>query len=130
MLLPLPAVRVRALSLENHLALAAIRTGHGSEEVAMRLLRILYLSWFMRDTADHDRDIDVFREAEAALTRSRIGANRHLGWVLSDDDHRVLAHILALHDEQLASLPSHRYTEAWEGLQRFLRGDDWSPIPL
>ncbi len=54
MLLPLPVERVRALSLENHLFLAAIRDGHGTENVAMNLLRVLYLAWFMRDAADDE----------------------------------------------------------------------------
>ncbi|CAE6865596.1 hypothetical protein R75461_08255 [Paraburkholderia nemoris] len=128
MLLPLPVARVRALSLENHLFLAAIRGGHGSMEVAMNLLRVLYLSWFMRDAADAERDLDVFREAEAVLARGRIRAHQHQGWTLPEEDHRVLEHILALHDQQLASMPSHRYIVAWERLQRFLRSDDWSPI--
>ncbi|CAE6845410.1 hypothetical protein R75461_07227 [Paraburkholderia nemoris] len=128
MLLPLPVSQVRALSLENHLTLAAMRSGHGSTEVAMNLLRVLYLSYFMRDAADDERDLEVFREAEAALARCRIRANRHLGWTLPEEDQRVLEQILALHDGQLASLPSHRYTGAWERLQRFLRSDDWSPI--
>ncbi|WP_234480929.1 hypothetical protein [Paraburkholderia nemoris] len=48
----------------------------------------------------------------------------------SEEDHSVLEKILALHDQQLALMPSHRYTAAWERLQHFLRSDDWSPIGL
>lgn len=128
MLLPLPVSRVRALSLENHLALAAMRSGHGNLDVAMTLLRILYLTWFMRDTAGGEGNPDVFRDAEAAVTRSRIRADQHEGWTLEDTDHDLFAEILALHDQQLASMPSHRYTAAWDSLNRFLRNDDESPI--
>ncbi|WP_429322817.1 hypothetical protein [Paraburkholderia sp. GAS448] len=55
MLLPLPATEVRALSLENHLALAAMRSGHGTISLAMHLLRVLYLAWFLRDATEGER---------------------------------------------------------------------------
>ncbi|MFL9999091.1 hypothetical protein PQR34_47770 [Paraburkholderia sediminicola] len=130
MLLPLPVAKVRALSLENHLALAAIRGGHGSEGAAMNLLRVVYLAWFIRDAAEGDRYAGVFREAETTLARSRARAQQGQGWTLPEGDHEVLADILALHDQQLASAPSHRYTAAWERLDRFLRNDDLvSPLP-
>ncbi|CAE6858712.1 hypothetical protein R75461_07865 [Paraburkholderia nemoris] len=82
MLLPLPAARVRALSLENHLALAAIRSGHGSLAVAMTLQRVVYLAWFMRDAADDLRDLDAFRQADAALEQTSRRAEQHRGWTL------------------------------------------------
>ncbi|MGF6604970.1 hypothetical protein P3T23_009726 [Paraburkholderia sp. GAS448] len=129
MLLPLSAARVRALSLEYHLALAAIRGGHGSEEVVIKLVRVLYLTWFIHDGARGRPDAEVFREAEAALSRSAMHAQQHQQWMLPDPDHRVLGDILALHDQQLALLPSHRYTEAWERARRFVLGDTLSPIP-
>ncbi|HGY5507536.1 hypothetical protein [Burkholderia territorii] len=41
------AAHVRAISLENHLALATIRSGHGTSETMIALLRVLYLGYFM-----------------------------------------------------------------------------------
>ena len=126
MLLPLSAGKVRALSLENHLALAAMRSGHDTISLAMHLLRILYLAWFLRDATEGERYVDLFCEAETALARSRAWAEQGQGWSLSDADHEVLADILALHDLQLASVPSHCYVAATVRLQRFLRSDDLS----
>ena len=109
-LLPLPVTTVRALSLEYHPALAAIRSGQGSMEVVIKLVRVLYLTWFIHDGARERPDAEVFREAEAALARTAKRAEQHQEWMLPDPDHRVLGDILALHDQQLASLPSHRAT--------------------
>jgi hypothetical protein len=47
-LLPLPSARVRAVSLENHLALAALRTAAGSHVMGC-LLRVVYLAWYLRE---------------------------------------------------------------------------------
>jgi hypothetical protein len=127
MLLPLPVGRVRALSLENHLLLAAIRNGHGSQDVTMNLMRVLYLTYFMFD-GTRWRDLDAFREAEAALDCTITRAEQDQGWTLPEEDHGVLEHIVALHDQQLASAPSHRYVEAWDRLQRFMHSHDPSPI--
>ncbi|MCI0151929.1 hypothetical protein KNO81_39515 [Paraburkholderia sediminicola] len=128
MLLPLPAARVRALSLANHLLLATIRSGHGNLDVVMNLIRVLYLAYFMRDDAQAQRDLDVFRTADAVLERTATRAEQAQGWTLPEEDLSVLERILALHDLQLASMPSHRYLEAWDRLERFVRSDDLSPI--
>lgn len=62
LLLPLPIARVRALSLENHLALAAMRSGYGSVDVMSNLIRVVYLAYFIGEV---DRD----REGARALPR-------------------------------------------------------------
>lgn len=69
MLLPLAVSKVRELSLENHLRLAAIRSGHGSQSVVMNLLRVLYLGFFMLDDTHRQCDFDVFREGSCIMPR-------------------------------------------------------------
>lgn len=128
MLLPLAVSKVRELSLENHLRLAAIRSGHGSQSVVMNLLRVLYLAYFMLADTHRQRDPDIFREGEAALCCAVTRAEQHQGWTLPEEDHGVLEQILTLHDQQLASAPYHRYLEAWDRLQRFMDSDAGSPI--
>ncbi|KVD02618.1 hypothetical protein [Burkholderia ubonensis] len=48
MLLPLATAKVRALSLENHLALATVRAGRGDFDQICCLIRVVYLAYFMR----------------------------------------------------------------------------------
>lgn len=49
MLLPLPTQKVQALSLENHVALAVVRSGNGDCDQVVCLLRVVYLAFFMRN---------------------------------------------------------------------------------
>ncbi|KVM16629.1 hypothetical protein WL05_28310 [Burkholderia ubonensis] len=62
MLLPLPVSKVRALSLENHLALAAMRSGSGNVDQMSCLLKVVYLAWFLLDDPATER-AQVFRDA-------------------------------------------------------------------
>ncbi|WP_080424629.1 hypothetical protein [Burkholderia ubonensis] len=54
-LLPLSAGLVRNISLENHLALATMRAGHGTSETMIALLRVLYLTFFIVERIDQCR---------------------------------------------------------------------------
>ena len=128
MLLPLPVAKFRAVSLENHLALVAMRTGNGNVDQMSCLLKTVYLAWFMHDGATGD-DRGLFRDAESALECSATRAERGDGWTFSDGDSAAVERVLAVHDGQLASMPSHRYTAAWERLQRFITSDARSPFP-
>jgi hypothetical protein len=128
MLLPLPAAKVRTLSLANHLLLATIRSGHGNLDVVMNLTRVLYLAYFMRDDTQGQRDLDVFCNADAVLERTTARAEQAQRWAIPEEDHSVLERLLAFHDQQLDTILSHRYLEAWDRLERFVRSDDRSPI--
>lgn len=129
MLLPLPISKVRALSLENHLALAAMRSGSGNVDQMSCLLKVVYLAWFLLDDPATVR-LQAFREAEAALERSAARSERKDGWTLPDGDCVAIEQILVQHDQQLASLPSHRYTSAWVRLTQFIASREQSPFPL
>ncbi|MBS2132098.1 hypothetical protein KEX41_28335 (plasmid) [Burkholderia thailandensis] len=128
MLLPLPVAKSRALSLENHLALVAMRTGNGNVDQMSCLLKVVYLAWFMLDEPVADEP-PLFHQAEAALERSTTRAEHREGWTLPDDDCQAIEQILVLHDRQLASLPSHRYMSAWARLTRFIASPNRSPLP-
>jgi hypothetical protein len=129
MLLPLPAAKVRSFSLENHLALAAMRSGKGSVDQMSCLLKTVYLAYFLRDAVQLDSDIDSFRLCENALEVSAANAQVGRGWTLPDSTHEVLATVLALHDQQLLLVSAHQFSAAWRRLQRFLDSDTRSPLP-
>ncbi|EDT37599.1 hypothetical protein [Burkholderia ambifaria] len=129
MLLPLPAEKVRSLSLEHHLALAAIRSGHGDSDQISCLLKAVYLAFFMRDAGVSEAQIAQFRRAEQVLERCIERVERGERWWLLDTERGVLERVLVLHDEQLAAVPTHRYLAAWTQLRRFIVGAMRSPIP-
>ncbi|WP_256097573.1 hypothetical protein [Burkholderia cenocepacia] len=127
-LLPLPTAKVRALSLENHMALAAVRAGHGGEEQISCLLRVVYLAFYMRSETGPGADLSMYRQAEAALDACIARAEQGAAWLLLDREQSTIEQILVVHDEQLAAVPMYRYCAAWEKLQRLMTGQLASPI--
>jgi hypothetical protein len=130
MLLPLSTEKVRALSLENHLALAVVRSGNGNCNQVVCLLRIVYLAFYMRNETDSGSDLDLYRRAEAVLDTCIARAERGEVWTLLEDELADVERVLVVHDEQLAAIPRHRYLVAWDRLQRFVTGGGQSPIPV
>ncbi|KVO12614.1 hypothetical protein WJ85_27945 [Burkholderia ubonensis] len=128
-LLPLSTEKIRALSLENHLALSVVRAGAGDFEQMSCLLRAVYLAYFMRNETAAGMDADVYRRAEMVMDRCIGRVERGETWALESNEVAELERVLVLHDEQLAAVPLHRYQSAWERLQRFITSGQRSPIP-
>ncbi|HDR9039045.1 TPA: hypothetical protein QDB07_006626 [Burkholderia vietnamiensis] len=129
MLLPLSSEKVRSLSLENHMALAVVRSGRGDCDQVICLLRVAYLAFFMRSETTSGSDLDLYRRAEAVLDACSARAERGEAWVLREDELADVERVLVVHDGQLAAIPKHRYLVAWDRLQRFVTGGGKSPIP-
>jgi hypothetical protein len=128
-LLPLPAAMVRDISLENHLALATIRAGHGTAETMIALLRVLYLAYFAMEPDLSEADRALFLEAESALAQNIDAAGNGRAWQLSDDTLGAIERLLLQSDAIIGSVPKYRYLEAWDRLGRFVESADQSPIP-
>lgn len=128
MLLPLSVEKMRALSLENHLAFATVRAGRGDSGQIINLLRVVYLAFFLRQETASGADLDLYRRAEAALDACIERAEQGERWLLLDHEQKALERILAVHDGQLAAASRHGYLTAWDRLQRFATRADRSPI--
>ncbi|WP_274004975.1 hypothetical protein [Burkholderia thailandensis] len=128
MLLPLPTEKVRALSLENHLALATVRGGRGNLDQVSCLVRVVYLAFFLREATPTGADFDLYRRAEAALNACVARADRGERCLLLDHELATVERILVAHDEQLAAIPWHRYLDAWERLRHCIANGKRSPI--
>ncbi|WP_199545239.1 hypothetical protein [Paraburkholderia kururiensis] len=128
-LLPLPAAKARALSLEQHLALAALRQGHGGVEQVAMLLRVVYLAYFMGHAVREPVDLELLRAAESALECCSQDEEQEGSWTLGAQECDLIAQVLVLHDRQLAWLPAFRYTGAWIRIQAFTQSAALSPLP-
>lgn len=129
MLLPLAAAVVRDISLENHLSLATMRTGHGTPDTMIALLRVLYMTFYVLDKDRSDADLALFLEVEAALHESIRAAGAGRDWQLPDDRLPAIGRVLLRCDEAVANVPKYRYVEAWERLNAFVRSARHSPLP-
>ncbi|USU14550.1 hypothetical protein [Paraburkholderia fungorum] len=128
MLLPVPAVDARAISLENHLALVAMRSGQGNVDLVLGLFKIIYMAYFLHEALRARTEPDLFRDAEHVLMRTTARANRGEAWSIPAEDVSCLERIVTLYDRYLATLPAHRFISARDRLQRFLAGKSVSPI--
>ncbi|WP_345817816.1 hypothetical protein AAGS40_29870 (plasmid) [Paraburkholderia sp. PREW-6R] len=103
----------REQSLENHLSLASLRAGHASVDVMARLFNAIGTARCLHE-ADHGRDAaeraDFDRAWQVLLERSRNGRNASL--VVTEEDFRLLARLVSLHDEQMTITPLHRLLAA------------------
>ncbi|SDB82081.1 hypothetical protein [Paraburkholderia lycopersici] len=112
-LLPLPASMVQAISLQNHLALEALRSRLGESLHVTFLLRAVYLTYLLCDVSESRWEIPVLHEAEAALCR----CNQR---ELADSEIDALKIVLTLHDGQLQSVSVHLYETACAHLLNYL----------
>ncbi|WP_321899894.1 hypothetical protein [Paraburkholderia heleia] len=119
MLLPLPAHKARALSLEHHIALSVLASGHGGIDQAVRLLQAICHGRFL--LRSDETDDGTFDEAEAALDALVTRTNAGGAWVVDDIERAAIAGALALHDQLTAREPYHRFVETWKRMLRFVR---------
>jgi hypothetical protein len=129
MLLPLPASVVRSISLENHLALATMRSGHGTRVTTVALLRVLYMTFYMVEKHCAEADLMLFLEVEAALDESMRAADAGGGWKIATERLPALEQVLQRSDEVVSGVPKYRYVEAWDRLNRFVGSEQHSPLP-
>lgn len=128
-ILPLPFALVRSISLENHMSLAAMRSGHGTPDTMCALLRILYMLFYMLDGDDCGADLPLFLEAEAALDMSIHAAASGREWQLAENSVPVIEAMLMRFDEVVAGVPAFRYQESWEKMADFAKSAMQSPLP-
>jgi hypothetical protein len=116
-------------SLSNHLALVACRTGHGNSHLVNELMRVVYLSWFLRRAGYGACPDEHFKIAEFAVEATLREAHESGKWQLPANTVEDFETLLALYDGQLASAPLHAVLEAEQRLRTFLGGTASSPIP-
>ncbi|KML57078.1 hypothetical protein VL15_15310 [Burkholderia cepacia] len=129
LLLPMSPTRVRALSLEHHLALATVACGRGNVDLMVCLLKAVYMTFYLRGETSVDVDMRAVQRAEAALERCTDRAERGETWIMLDTAKSAIERVLLLHDAQLATTPTHRYLDALDKLNRFACEGLASPIP-
>ncbi|WP_213768687.1 hypothetical protein [Caballeronia sp. dw_19] len=125
MLLPTAAAAARTVSLQNHLALVALRQGQGNIDLAGELLKTVYLTHLLRDPENAHATLENVIAAEQGLKGSILDAAITGKWILSEIDCQAIQTVLELYDAQLAAVPVHRIVAAKARLSRILEGGDF-----
>jgi hypothetical protein len=128
MLLPLPVASVRACQLENHIAFAALQQGQGNIDLVGRLLKVVYLTYFLR------RGYDI-SEAEIAAAEEGLKMSMFQGYEsgcysIDETARSPMATVLAVHDAQISRIPHFRLQEATDKLVHMVGKDIASLILL
>ena len=123
MLLPPPAESARAVSLRNHLTLAACRGGAGNTELLGELFVVSSLSWFLREAGYGDAPDSLYVEIQDALERCVILNATDMNWRIDELDAEVLCKLLACYDRQFVATPLHLIEGAKRQMRRSASGD-------
>jgi hypothetical protein len=125
---PLPVDRVRSLSLENHLALATVRSGYGDLDQLGCLVRVVYLSFYLQGATPLDAEAGLYQRAEEALDACFSRAKRGERYLMLDRELMMIEQILAAHDEQLRETTWYQYLLAWERFRNRIATGRCSPL--
>src|SRR5260370_31636810 len=125
MLLPMSAALVRKVSLQNHMALVALRQGRGNIDLAGELLKTVFVAFYLADPDHLATHAGHFPQAETAIKALIKDAVRDGGWRLEEDQCEGIEAILGLHDAQLSSLSVHRIEGAKQRLMRVLEKESF-----
>ncbi|HDR9058134.1 hypothetical protein [Burkholderia vietnamiensis] len=105
MLLPLSTEKVRSLSLEHHMAMAAVHSGSGDSDQWICLLRVFYLVFYMRNETGPGVHLESYRRADGVRSVCIALAESGEAWALNEDELADAERVLVVHDEQLAAIP-------------------------
>lgn len=120
MLLPMPSTLLQKVSLQNHMALVALRQGQGNSDLAGELLKTVFVTFYLADPDHLATYAGHFTKAETTIKALIKDAVLEGSWRLEEDQCEGIEAILGLHDAQLASLPVHRIEGAKQRLMRAL----------
>jgi hypothetical protein len=119
LLLPLPRAAADELSLRYHVALEAMRTGHGGAGAAHTLIALLLLTRFLSEAGYDALSDDAVVAGEEAITAAIDTANRTGTWAFDTPAYQAVAAVLLVHDAQLGRAPLSAIVAASERLDRF-----------
>ncbi|CAB3771580.1 MULTISPECIES: hypothetical protein [Burkholderia] len=117
-LLPLSNANVRTLSLEAHVALAAVRSGQGGAIQVGHLARTVYVTFFLLDSTAEGMDVELFQRAESVVDQCIERASSLGKWFVPEEDLALFERLLKLYDAQLEAVPAYRFSEAIGQFQR------------
>lgn len=126
MLLPHKATYVREQSLHWHLALAAFRAGKGNGDLLAKLVKALYLAWYLQEAGFGTAERELYLEAERILDGAARDTCKNI-WLIEAADCLPIITILDLHEAQLLSVPVYAVGEAKQRLLHFGKSDKRSP---
>jgi hypothetical protein len=117
MLLPMNAATVRAVSMDRHLTLEVLRSGHATEYHLGSMAQATYLAMLLSAAGYGVAREGLFRAADEAIARSRDCMLANGVWAVDEEGYALLSEVLTLHDHQLVVTPVYELMAANEKLK-------------
>jgi hypothetical protein len=117
MMLPIAPAVASEISLDYHLTLEVLRSGHGDEYHLGSMAQAIYTAMFLGQMKEASVRAGLFPEAKAAVLRCRRTGLETGVWVADEHAYSVLGEILTLFDQQLAAVPLYQFKKANESLK-------------
>ncbi len=113
-LLPLPSALVRQQQLRHHVAWSLLLDQRAESAQLAILLNVVEVTYLLASPEEREAVSTArFRQAEAVL-EACFGQLGQGGVTPEAPERKAIEQILALHDQQLLGVPSHRYLDAQE----------------
>jgi hypothetical protein len=128
-LLPPTAGSAREVSLRNHLALAACRSGAGSTALLGEMFIVASLSWFLREAGFGDEPDSFYHDVQGALERCVALTFSSEAWSIESADEVILAGLLCFYDQQFAAAPVYVMDGARKRILRLAQAKWMLPWP-
>lgn len=117
MLLPMSTAIAQRISLENHLALEALRSGAGGEHHFNGMCQAACIASLLCEAGYGTARKGLFGEAERVLLDCRRAGIETENWRFDGESYRILAEVLTLHDTQFSITPVRELIRANERLK-------------
>ncbi|RXV70023.1 hypothetical protein D1006_30385 [Burkholderia stabilis] len=106
-----------------------MRSGNGTHDTMVALMRALYMTYFMLEAPVQADDLAFLLDIEAILQKSIEAAAQGQGWFVSDEYLTFIERLLLRLDTLVGGVPTYRYREAWARLDCFVKSSEVSPLP-
>ncbi|WP_186117758.1 hypothetical protein [Burkholderia gladioli] len=118
-LLPLPPALVPQQQLRHHMAWSLLLDQCAEPAQLAILLNVVEITYLLTSPEERDAVSTArFRQAEAALEACFEQLGEGGGVSMDATDREAIEQLLALHDQQLLAVPSHRYLDAQERVKQ------------
>jgi hypothetical protein len=121
MLLPLPIAYVREISLQNHLALVGCTQDGGLINSMIKIVRLVYFSYFLWEAGYGEADEELFVESEEIVNAAVGMAERTGNWLFNELERNPIKRIITVHDKQLSAVTGWDFVCAMSKLEDLLR---------
>jgi hypothetical protein len=127
MLLPATVDSIEQLSRQAHFALQAFSMSAGSDRLLVELFRVVYMSWFLKETGVGDAETPLYVRCNKILEEVATRAKREDVWCIPRSEVSTLQQMLFVYGAQITQAPMFLMERCQLQIQTHLRTRNGTP---